>query len=407
MRALHLVLLLASMSVGGDDEFRKRASLLTGRLEKLLGPKFSKPVDARRVHVDVLVDRAKKSPRSEGWQYRARIWQRFNVAPKKLPRNRNFELMREYLGGLYDPTEKRVYVVRRVPLGSYSFDILLAHELVHAYRAVDKDYLASRSAARSSDHDYAMAITCMIEGDAKLIGDAVGRDVDMRSAAERGYKAPRWGRVVREDLEKDGYDRVLLEYRFTPYAVGHAFAAHLYKKGGLKALEQAYDHLPLSTEQILHPEKYTGPDIDRPTRIEGGDPVEALGDGWRTVHQDTLGEFDMRALFSRKLGEKRARIVGEGWDGIRYFICEKKGRSFLLGVTSVWDTPRDAREFADAWAAWCGKRDGGHGYGVRADAQGAYVATADGAVEIRIAGRRVMIADAVPPGRADAVLDAL
>ena len=63
---------------------------------------------------------------------------------------------------------------------------------------------------------------------------------------------------------------ILSETMIFPYLRGLVFCAHLTNDGGWKALDDAYREPPLSTEQILHPEKYRAkpdlPTADRPRR---------------------------------------------------------------------------------------------------------------------------------------------
>ncbi|MHC4847779.1 MAG: hypothetical protein ACYTEG_04915, partial [Planctomycetota bacterium] len=197
------------------------------------------------------------------------------------------------------------------------------------------------------------------------------------------------------------------EMLITRYFIGQAFAAHVYEQGGWPALDKAYDNPPVSTEQILHPEKYLGPKFDTPTRIEGGDPAAALGEGWKTVYANTMGEFLLRVHLTEFLGRKRATEVAAGWDGARYFICEKKGEPLFAAVISAWDTEQDALDFARAWAQWAGGRDGVVDRKVWRMKQGFRTGTDDGLVVTRIDGKKVLVVDGVPPHRKEQVLQAL
>ena len=158
--------------------------------------------------------------------------------------------------------------------------------------------------------------------------------------------------------------------------------------GGLGAVNNAFSNPPVSTEQVLHPEKYLGPDVDEPTQFEGGDPTAALGQGWVRLGSNTMGEFSVRVHLTEALGRKRATRIAEGWDGLRFFFCEAKGAPLFVGIVSEWDSETDAEEFAQGWSQWAAKTEGG-------------------AVVVRRRGTRVVVSDGAPEGRTEAVLGAL
>ena len=58
--------------------------------------------------------------------------------------------------------------------------------------------------------------------------------------------------------------------------------------------------LPRSTEQVLHPEKYIGKDVDEPTVFAGGDPTKALGGGWQVRFESELFDAETREALSER-----------------------------------------------------------------------------------------------------------
>ena len=82
-----------------------------------------------------------------------------------------------------------------------------------------------------------------------------------------------------------------------------------------EAVDDAYRNPPVSTEQILHPQKFRA-EPDHPTLVEFGD-LEP-GEGWRELGQNVLGEFQIRVMLRRQRGE----VAAEGWDGDRYAVFE-------------------------------------------------------------------------------------
>ena len=283
-----------------------------------------------------------------------------------------------------------------------------AHELIHASRDERTDFYARTRAAAASDEDWAAAVRCLVEGDASLLGLGLGTSLSQAGTPGERLRALlptlKQPEAVDSMLETNvpGMPRALQELLVVAYREGLVFAAHVYEKGGLGALESAFKNPPRSTEQVLHPQKFLGPDVDEPTIFFGGDPAPMLGDGWTTRRRSTLGEFDIRVLLLERLGRADAATAAEGWDGIRYhFVTHTDGRSFL-GLMSTWDSARDAKEFARAWLKWASLRDG-----AKAKIDADRVGTRDGTVVVLVRERDVIVADGVPRDAEEEVLRAL
>src|SRR6185312_5802699 len=86
---------------------------------------------------------------------------------------------------------------------------------------------------------------------------------------------------------------ILSETMIFPYLRGLVFCARLTNDGGWKAIDDAYRHPPLSTEQILHPEKYRA-EPDRPTVVDLG-KLDA-GPGWTELGRNVVGEMQLAVL---------------------------------------------------------------------------------------------------------------
>jgi hypothetical protein len=317
------------------------------------------------------------------------------------------EMIEGNVAGVYDPDADRFYVVRGVAGDGADFKVTVAHELIHAYRDVDKDYWPRTLRLMKTNNDEAQALRFLVEGDATLLGFAMASNAG-EPQVDMFARAPKTDAMLEEAIaspELADFPLVLKETLMVPYIEGAAFAGAIFQAGGKEALDKAFDRPPRSTEQALHPEKYlTKP--DEPTEFEGGDPTSALGDGWRLKHTDVFGEFDVRLLFAEKLGRPRARAVAAGWDGNRYWLCEKEGATAFFGTVTVWDTEADAAEFAQAWADWTLHRDGKGG--VAPGGKGEWrVESKEGLVVVRQKGTGVLVADGVPPDRVEPAFEAM
>jgi len=144
---------------------------------------------------------------------------------------------------------------------------------------------------------------------------------------------------------------------------------------------------PVSTEQILHPEKWSR--NERPVTIEWpAFETNATFADWELLQQDVLGELMLRAVFrvhhlSPMMGSSPA-----GWNGDRFAVFKRRDSGdMLLLLYTVWDSESDAKAFA-----------GSYGYVVKAK-----YADAPQPVRIVADGRRVVIVE----GGDEASLDAL
>jgi hypothetical protein len=157
---------------------------------------------------------------------------------------------------------------------------------------------------------------------------------------------------------------IISESMIFPYLKGLVFCARLTNEGGWKAIDAAYRDLPLSTEQILHPEKY-GARPDRPMTIELGELKP--GADWKELGRNVIGEMQLAIMLKRHGGKAAAA----GWDGDRYAVFERPNQQFALVWVSTWDTEQDAREFSKGYIAYQTQKVGK--LGAVADAEAAEV----------------------------------
>ncbi len=146
---------------------------------------------------------------------------------------------------------------------------------------------------------------------------------------------------------------------------GTRFARTAKFAGGWRLAFHALDDPPASTEQILHPEKYFV-DRDTPSLVELADlslPRDAAAFGF--LARGKLGEAILLASLLHAggpggdaLDEEPARRAAAGWDGDAWIVYSKPGGELALVWATTWDSPEDAREFAEAAAAAAALRRG-------------------------------------------------
>ena len=317
------------------------------------------------------------------------------------------KLLAEQVAGYYDPKAKRFYLADWIELEGQK--PVMAHELTHALQ--DQHFNLRRFEKwPKGDSDAELAAHAMIEGDATLamtlymakhplVALAFIRSLGGSNMSSEQFKqAPR---AIRESL-------------VFPYEQGAEWATRVYKQGGWKAVSQAYAKLPLSSEQILHPEKYF--EYEVPQKISLPEVRNILGAGWKKIDYDVNGEWSLYLILDQFLNAPvESRRAAAGWAGDRYavYVGAKPGEVFFTQLAS-WDSENDAREFYDAYAKRTWRRypgaeaiDLGSGrtqsFNHLQDARPAAAEkhgwrTSEGTVITELRGSRVLILEGIPEG---------
>ena len=255
-------------------------------------------------------------------------------------------LFEEQALGFYDQDTRQMTLVER---GSGTFGPLeratLAHEYTHALQ--DQHFgLADLGLDDLTQGDRALARLALIEGDASLLMQQwAAENLSFADAMKVLLQAldPRQQAVLA------GMPPILQRQLMFPYLDGLAFVTGLQAAGGWTAVDAAYSRPPDSTEQILHPEKYTVG--EGPVAVTPADELGRLGVGWTETLADTLGELTISVWLEPAAGTKDAAAAAAGWGGDRVTMYEGPDRAWLIAWSTAWDTPADAAEFATAAAA--------------------------------------------------------
>ena len=126
-----------------------------------------------------------------------------------------------------------------------------------------------------------------------------------------------------------------------------AFIQDLDDRGGTALVNRALTTFPVSTEQIIHPERWPN---DTPQPVDVPDLGPALGAGWRDLDVMTVGEVWLQLMLELRLDADDAGRAATGWDGGLYRAWTDGSRTAVV-LRTVWDSPEDAQEFADAMGA--------------------------------------------------------
>jgi len=275
---------------------------------------------------------------------------RFGFLPDSFDLRESFsDVLTEQIGGYFDPDSNTLYVP--TDIDSFLVRTSVTHELVHALQG---QYLNLDSILDvKHENDRRGAAQAVLEGQATLVQTLVmmpeQRVEDLPSfwearlatmAQQRRMPAfahaPRW---LRETL-------------IFPYLAGADFVRWY---GMTHPGRQPYGAaMPVSTEQILHPDRYTAGDA--PLRLAFVAPSPDT-----VRYEDDLGEYEIRLLFAELLDdstEEQAAWLAGGWGGDRYRVLGS--RFDALVWYSAWDNSAAAARFAKGLErAWARRRSGG------------------------------------------------
>lgn len=257
---------------------------------------------------------------------------------------------RDELGGFYVPSERRLYVMRGAPtpfgVAAASWlvqrdlarEMPLAHEIVHALQHETHPELFGHDRFAVSQDDVEIGLQAAREGHATWYGLAA-------LEAPGGPRAPEpFADAIRKDVasRREGAlaeaPALLRMTMFTPYAEGYRLAAD--ERGAL------LDDPPVSSEQILHPERRREPF----EAIDLAALHAALPAGCRFVIENSAGELGIAVLLGDLAGPDRKppASASEGWAGDRYLAARCNDRREFVWLT-LWDSEADAREFESAY----------------------------------------------------------
>lgn len=285
-------------------------------------------------------------------------------------------LYTEEVAGFYHPKTKKIFLITEAeepkpqgiigllfgsgdPFNKDEQKIALSHEMAHAL--ADQHFNLDRlQEATKKDEDMEMALAALIEGEATLVMMAeMGRESGdaravLRMPPEVMESAMGWMRFIMPFATGKTFRSAPLIFKESlifPYFQGMIFVLHLTNRGGWTPVDNAFRDPPASTEQILHPEKYRFP-RDVPTAIAVGDLADEIGEEWKQLGSNVLGEFQISIL----LAGHNAKGAAAGWDGDRYVVFEDEQGNLGLCWLSTWDTAGDAKEFAAAYGEYMEKK---------------------------------------------------
>jgi hypothetical protein len=273
-----------------------------------------------------------------------------------ISRNMNFKefiiaLYEEQVGGYYDPVKETFYLADWIAPGMQ--ETIIAHELTHALQDqhFDIDKFIDRIKG-NSDAMYARA--ALVEGEATLVMladsmDNLGVEMDLSMLDMDGVFGQLMIQMSAAQFPKFAEaPKALRETLMFPYIKGLGFVNYGRRQGGWKRIDKIYADIPESTEQIMHPARYFD-QRDPPTEVSLDFIAKLVPEKWEKIYTDVLGEFMTLQLLDPVDDQDEEKKAAAGWDGDKVWVF-KQGQDLAWVQLSVWDTEKDAVEFAGAFA---------------------------------------------------------
>ncbi|MEW5917988.1 MAG: hypothetical protein AB1762_16415 [Gemmatimonadota bacterium] len=330
-------------AAAGDGPFAREASRTIPKIEEATGLRFKTPpkLEARtRDEVRQFLEQklATELP-AEELAGQERAYKRFGLIPDTLNlRTFMVGLLTEQIAGYYDPATKVLYVVEGAD--PTITDMTVGHELVHALQ--DQYFDLDSLQKLRGQNDRQVAAQALFEGQA--VFEQMSATIGERALTTA--LPGTWERVrdlIRQNNESmplfASAPFVIQETLLFPYLTGAEFIRRAKEK---KPNANLLEDVPVSTEQVLHPERFFE-SRDEPSAVTL--PPPRVG---KLVYENTLGEFESRLLIYQHLKDQSAAFRGAaGWDGDRYQLIDLGRGGEALAWLSIWDSSVDAAEFRD------------------------------------------------------------
>jgi hypothetical protein len=276
----------------------------------------------------------------------------------------------------YDPgTGKFYYLMADMP--PLMLKTVAAHELVHALQ--DQHFqlgetMEGLEAEAMGDgprnDDRVLAFRYLVEGEATYVMTIwqmkamMGRDITADEAMEEQMMKAMADididqLIAMQKLQMPGGDNAMTEaikamedipsYILVPllaaYMDGAYFTMRVRQAEGWDGLAAAYESLPQSTEQTMHPEKFID-QRDEPSSMSTAPLSAAKAAALEQIDAAILGEFYLGLLLSNLgIDDAAAKAAAAGWDGDLYRAYRTKDGQVAIVLASTWDTEEEAAEF--------------------------------------------------------------
>ncbi|MET0801218.1 MAG: hypothetical protein ABWZ53_08635 [Actinomycetota bacterium] len=336
------------VSTGGDDgvpsEPPAEVADVESQVEHVRGLEFRRPVVTQAVTADEIAGKLRDAfdetyPKAF-YDRRSVAWQTIGVLPPTVTiRDALLAYQTGQVIGFYNPVDGELVYRADGDLDLVE-RLTLAHELTHAIDDQHFDLGRIDGIAGACRDEAFQAALGAVEGSAqffsvKVLFEFPPADGDFSGLGGGG------------DLP-DGIPPFVARTMLWPYTAGQSFITDLEARGGLDEVNGALVRFPMTTEQILHPDRYPS---DRPTSVDVPDLSDELGPRWGDLDVMQVGEAWLSTMLGLRLDHGVAEAAAAGWDGGLYRAFTD-GTDAAVVLVTAWDTSADADAFEQAAREW-------------------------------------------------------
>ena len=401
---LFLTLLGAAIAFAQDSKDSGASKLcaeiqpLAEQLTKISGMPLRHPVPCDFISKDKIAEflnkRVKEVAKPEEVRAEELTLKKFGLVPADFDLAKStVDLLTEQAAAFYDYDKKKLFVTDSTPNDSQQ--PVLAHEIAHAI--ADQNYNLGKfiKQGRKSD-DGSTARLAVMEGQATwLMSELLARKMGQSLKGSPALLAAMSGINDNGAGQFPVFDKSPLYLRQTlvfPYTKRMLFQHAAFDRDGQQGFTEVFTKPPVSTQQILHPEKYfegvkpTNPDVPEP-KLKG----------FKSLVGGSLGELEHNILLEQYVGKESAADIAPHWRGSNFVLMEnKKANRIALLYASEWDSPDSARRFFQAYRQVLAKK----WKQMKVDAQTMELVTGtgdDGVFELRLKGNIVTSIEGLDP----------
>jgi hypothetical protein len=337
-----LVLLSARCVVAASGlPTREEVQQTLGELSAITGFPIKHPVAFESITREqinrYLQDRIKEVTKPSELRAEELTLKKFGFVPQNFDLRKNtIDLLTEQAAAFYDFHRKKLFISDWAQTSMR--DVALIHELAHAL--ADQSFSLEKFTKKvEQDSEKSLARQAVVEGQAMWLTDAViarraGRD-KVRLESENNESEPSGKFPV--------FDQAPLYIRenlIFPYSAGERFQDAVYEKQQQAALSEVFRNPPVSSQQVLHPDKYFAHSVpvipDLPKDPKG---VKRFAEG-------VLGELDHSVLLRQYTTPDDAQDVAPKLSGSQYRLLEgRKDKRVELVYASEWSDAPTAQRF--------------------------------------------------------------
>ena len=387
----------ATAESGRANELCSQAGGIASDLALISGLKLLHPVPCDLISKDkvneFLKKRVKEATTPEEIRAEELTLKKFGFVPPDFNLEQTtIDLLTEQAAAFYDYDRKKLFVTETTSPETQA--PVLAHELSHAI--ADQNFNLGKfiRQGRKSD-DAATARLAIMEGQAtwlmsEYLAHKLGQSLKDSPALVRMMSA-----LADSSGQYPVYDSAPLYLRQTlifPYTKGMLFQQAVIEHGGAGAFAEVFRNPPVSTQQILHPEKY----FQSVQPAMPALPEVKLPRGFKSVVGGSLGELDHQVLLEQFAGKAVADDIAPHWSGAGFELRENKKEGQVVLLYAVqWDSPEIARRYFDTYRQVLAKK--WKKLNVTAENADSVAGTGDeGRFELRLKGAIVSSAEGLP-----------